>query len=201
MALPNFPSLSGQSFATKTPVTASLIAPGDSGREIRTPLYGGLYEFEVSIEGLASDSATNPGLGPNSLQEMMGFYLQCAGGLATFLYTDPNDNSAANQIIATADGTTFEFPFMRRIGLALERVGYVTAVAGITLDGVPQPSGWSLATPNILSFATAPPVGASIAASFNYAFACRFIDDEIDFENFMQNLWAARSLKFRSVQQ
>jgi hypothetical protein len=201
MVLPNFPSLAGQGFATKTPVTASLVAVGDSGREIRTSIYGGLYQFEVAFDGLSSESVSNPGLGAASLQELMGFYLQCAGGLGTFLYTDPNDNNVANQIIATGDGATNEFPFMRRIGLALERVGFVTGVASITLNGVPQPSGWSLIAPNILSFAAAPPPGASIAASFNYAFVCRFIEDEVAFENFMQNLWATRSLKFRSVQQ
>lgn len=129
----------------------------------------------------------------------MGLYLQCAGGLGTFLYTDPNDNAAAAQVIATGDGATTRFPFMRRIGVALETVGFVTAIAEVSLNGVSQPSGWTLVAPNLLQFATAPPAGSSIAASFSYAFVCRFVDDELDFENFMQNLWAAKSVKFRSV--
>jgi len=43
--------------------------------------------------------------------------------------------------------------------------------------------------------------GATITASFDYAFVCRFLEDSQDFENFMQNLWAAKSVKFRSTRQ
>jgi hypothetical protein len=201
MSPPNFPTLAGQGFVTRTPVAATIVAEHDSGREVRNSLYGGLYEFEVAFEGLASDGAMNPGLGAASLQAVMGLYLQCAGGLGTFLYTDPNDNSTVNQTIAVGDGATTQFPFKRAIGAALETVGFVTGVTSVTLGGVAQSSGWSLTAPNILSVATAPASGAVIAATFTYAFACRFLDDTQDFENFMQNLWAAKSVKFRSVRQ
>ncbi|QGM48009.1 hypothetical protein H2LOC_009065 [Methylocystis heyeri] len=201
MTLPIFPTLAGQGFAARNPIAESLIAPHDCGREVRAALFGGLYEFEVSLDGLASDSGTNPGLGATSLQEIMGLYLQCAGGLGNFLYADPNDNAAVDQLIAIGDGSTMRFPFMRRIGVALEPVGFVTGVAEVSLNAVPQPSGWALDAPNLLQFATPPPVGASIATSFTFAFVCRFVDDELDFENFMQNLWAAKSVKFRSVRQ
>ncbi len=201
MSPPNFPAFAGQGFVTKTPIATTIVAAHDSGREVRTALYGGLYEFEVAFDGLASDGAMNPGLGAASMQAVMGLYLQCSGALGTFLYTDPNDNSAVDQIIATGDGVTTQFPFKRRIGLALETVGFVTGVSGVLVNGVAQPSGWSLAAPNSLSFATPPASGASVSASFTYAFACRFLDDTLDFENFMQNLWSAKSVKFRSVRQ
>ncbi len=200
MSLPIFPALPGQGFATKTPVAATIIAAHESGREVRTPVYGGLYEFEVGFDGLASDSVCNPGLGAQSLQAIMGLYLQCGGGFGQFLYTDPNDNAVVNQGIATGDGATTQFKFLRSVGGALDTVGFVTAAASVTLGGAAA-SGWSLIAPNILSFAAAPSSGAIIAASFSYAFVCRFLEDSADFENFMQNLWAAKSIKFRSVQQ
>ena len=53
---------------------------------------------------------------------------------------------------------------------------------------------------NSLVFATAPArAGRAIGASFSYAFQCRFEDDTVDFEEFMQSLWRVDSLKFRSV--
>ena len=55
------------------------------------------------------------------------------------------------------------------------------------------------AAPNSLVFATPPASGAAIAASFAYAFLCRFDDDAAEFEQAMQNLWRLDSLKFRSV--
>ena len=200
MTLPVFPVLLGQGFATKSPIAASVLADHSSGRSVRTSLYGGLYEFEVGFDGLAADAAQYPGLAAQSLQSIMGLYLQCGGALGAFLYTDPNDDGATNQFIATGDGTTTQFKFMRSIGAALDPVGYVTSVASVTLNGV-SVSNWTLIAPNVLSFSTAPAAGVLVAASFAYAFVCRFLDDSVEFENFMQNLWAAKSVKFRSVRQ
>jgi hypothetical protein len=48
-------------------------------------------------------------------------------------------------------------------------------------------------------FAAAPGSGVSIAATFTYAFECRFDSDDQDFEEFMSNLWQVDSIKFKSV--
>jgi hypothetical protein len=53
--------------------------------------------------------------------------------------------------------------------------------------------------PNTLSFATAPGSGVTVSADFAYAFNCRFLDDQMDFEEFMSSLWKLDSMKFRSV--
>ena len=120
MTLPTFPTLAGQTFATKSPITATNVAEHDSGRTVRTALYQGLYEFEVGFEALASDAACNPGLGAQSLQAVMGLYLQCGGSYGAFLYVDPNDNAATNQTIAAGDGATTQFTFVRSIGAGLD---------------------------------------------------------------------------------
>ena len=200
MTLPAFPTLPGQTFATKSPITATHVAEHDSGRTVRTALYQGLYEFEVGFEALASDAACNPSLGAQSLQAVMGLYLQCCGSYGAFLYVDPNDNAATNQTIATGDGATTQFAFVRSIGAGLDGDFYVTGVTGVAVNGVAV-SNWSLVAPNLLSFSAPPLSGATITASFDYAFVCRFLEDSQDFENFMQNLWAAKSVKFRSTRQ
>lgn len=200
MTLPTFPVLPGQGFARKTPLSATNIALHDSGREARTPIYGGLYEFEVAFDGLASESATFLGLAAQSLQAILGLYLQCLGGFGAFLYTDPNDNAVANQTIATGDGATTLFTLGRSIGAGFDTDLYVTALTNVSINNSSVP-GWMLITPNLLSFSSAPASGAVIAASFSFAYVCRFLEDSADFENFMQNLWATRSLKFRSVRQ
>ncbi len=61
---------------------------------------------------------------------------------------------------------------------------------------------WSVSAqtgPGMISFATAPPAGTAITADFTFAYICRFLDDQADFENFMKGLWQVSSLKFRSV--
>ncbi|MGA8169577.1 MAG: DUF2460 domain-containing protein [Methylocystis sp.] len=200
MTLPTFPTLPGQTFATKSPITATNVAEHDSGRAVRTAVYQGLYEFEVGFDGLASDSQCNPGLGAQSLQAIMGLYLQCGGSYGAFLYVDPNDNAATNQTIATGDGATTQFTFLRSIGAGLDSDFFVTGVTSVAVNGALS-ANWSLVAPNVLAFASPPASGAAITASFTYAFVCRFLDDSQDFENFMQNLWAAKSIKFRSVRQ
>jgi hypothetical protein len=85
------------------------------------------------------------------------------------------------------------------MGAFLEPVGWVTSVSNVYLNGVNQSSGWLLSTPNSLVFASAPGSGVSIAATFAYAFQCRFDSDDQDFEQFMSALWKAESVKFKSV--
>lgn len=169
-----------------------------SGREARTPFYSyPLYEFELSFEGLDSAGAW-PSLGSGSLQSLMGLFLQCQGQLGTFLYTDPADNAVMGQAIAIGDGSTTTFTLVRTLGGFTEPVSWAATVANVKLNGTPT-SAWTLTEPNTLTFATAPAGGAAIAADINYAFNCRFLDDQNDFENFMAGLWTVQSLKFRSV--
>ena len=65
---------------------------------------------------------------------------------------------------------------------------------------VQSASSYSLTAPNTLTFAQRAGRRAStISADFSYAFNCRFLDDQMDFEEFMANLWRLDSMKFRSV--
>ena len=197
---PSFPVLPGQGWSVhKRPTFATRVASHVSGREVRRASYAdALYEFEVTYEGLAS--AGFSGLGAGSLQTLLGFYLACGGQFGTFLYSDPADNSVAAQPIGTGDGTTTSFTMARTMGGFSEPVGWVTSVGNVYLAGAAQTSAaYALATPNTLAFTTPPAAGTAITADFSYAFVCRFLDDQEDFENIMSGLWQLQSLKFRSV--
>jgi uncharacterized protein (TIGR02217 family) len=198
---PSFPTLAGQGWSVhKKPTFNTIVATATSGREVRDSLWRyPLWEFEAVFDGLDSTSSSYPGLGAQSLQSLMGLFLQSGGQFGTFLYTDPTDNAVVNQGIATGDGSTTTFTMGRSLGGFTEPVGWVTSIANVYLNGVNQASGWSLTTPNSLVFGSAPGSGVVITASFAYAFNCRFLDDSEDFEQFMQNLWKVDSLKFRSV--
>ena len=74
-----------------------------------------------------------------------------------------------------------------------------TGLIGGAAPPTSNTTGWSIATPNSLSFAGAPAATTTIAADFAYAFVCRFDADDLDFEQFMSNLWRAQSVKFRSL--
>jgi hypothetical protein len=200
---PSLPSLAGLTWSRhKKPGFSTRVASHVSGREVRVALMSyPLYEFEVVYSGLAS-SATPAfaGLGSSSLQTLMGFFLQLQGQFGTFLYADPDDNAVTGQAFATGDGSTTSFTMMRSLGGFLEPVGWVTAIANVYLNGVVQSSsGYSLTPPNTVAFTSAPASGATVSADFSYAFNCRFLDDQMDFEEFMASLWRLESMKFRSV--
>jgi hypothetical protein len=198
---PLFPSLPGQGWSVhKKPTFSTIVAPHVSGREVRAENWRyPLWEFEATFDGLGSDSVSHPGLGAQSLQSLMGLFLQCQGQFAPFLYIDPSDNSVVDQAVATGDGATLIFTMPRTFGGFVEPVGWVTTLVNVKVNSALLGSGVSLSPPNALVFTTAPAVAATITASFSYAFLCRFLDDALDFENFMQSLWSAKSVKFRSV--
>ena len=198
---PSFPTLVGQGWSVhKKPTFGTLVASHVSGREVRDALYQNpIWQFELAFDGLDSSSSTYPGLGANSLQSLMGLFLSCQGQYGTFLYTDPTDNGVTAGGIGTGDGATTTFACARWLGSFFEPVGWVTSVSNVYLNGVDQASGWSPSTPNGLVFASPPGSGVAITATFSYAFQCRFDADDLDFEEFMQNLWRAGSVKFRSV--
>ena len=106
---------------------------------------------------------------------------------------------ATAQPIATGDGFSTSFPFVRKLGGFTEPIGWVLAVQNIYLNGVAQTAGWTLSAPNTLVFGLPPAAGIAISADFTFAFLCRFLDDQNDFENIMTGLWQVQSLKFTSV--
>ncbi|MGH6840980.1 MAG: baseplate megatron protein TIM-barrel domain-containing protein, partial [Methylocella sp.] len=202
----SFPSLPGLAYSVhKKPSFATRVASHVSGREVRLPYYAvTLYEFELTIEGLDS-AGSFPGLGVNSLQALMGLYLQCKGQSGTFLYTDPSDNTQAAFIAATpatGDGATTVFTLNRTLGLGAnvetEPVSWITGTPVVQDNGVAA-GAFTVTAPNKITFAAAPLSGHAITATCTYAFNCRFLDDQVDFENFMNGLWQVQSLKFRSV--
>jgi uncharacterized protein (TIGR02217 family) len=198
---PNFPTIPGLAWSVhKKPVFSTIVASHVSGREVRDLLYQNpIWQFELTIDGMDSTAGAYPGLGGNSLQNLMGFFLKCQGQYGTFLYIDPTDSAGVDVTFATGDGSTTTFAFSRYMGAFLEPVGWVTSVSNVYLNGVNQPSGWSLSTPNSLVFNTPPSSGVAIAATFAYAFQCRFDSDDMDFEQFMSALWKVESVKFKSV--
>lgn len=198
---PSFPILPGQGWSVhKKPSYSTRVASHVSGREVRAPFYSNtLYEFELTFDGLASNAA-RPGLFTNSLQSLMGLYLQVQGQYGTFLYTDPTDNTQATSISAvpaTGDGTNKIFALQRTLGGVTEPVSWITGTPVVLDNGAA--AGAFTVSGNTIVFTTAPLAGHTIAATCTFAFNCRFLDDQADFENFMNNLWMVSSLKFRSV--
>jgi hypothetical protein len=205
-APPSMPTIAGLAWSRhKKPGFSTRVASHVSGREVRVALMAyPLYEFEALYNGLSSSASpvlAQAGLGASSLQSLMGFFLQLQGQFGTFLYADPDEGpSVTGYPLGTGDGSTSSFLFTKTLGGFTEPVGYVTNLAAVYLNGTPQQSdGYVFTAPNRLNFYVAPGAGMTITADFSWAYQCRFLDDQIDFEEFMASLWKLDSVKFRSI--
>lgn len=196
---PTFPSLPGITVPMpKRPRWSTRIATHESGREVRLKRWKyPLWTFEITVDAVTSASQ-RLNLIANSQQAIVDFFQQCQGAGNSFLYVDQIDTIAVGQTLGIADGVTTDFVFKRMLQSVNEPVGWLLNVAAVYIDGVQQTSGWNTYDPNVLRFATAPKLG-TITADFNFAFLCRFSEDEMDSVQFMRDLWEMRSIKFQSL--
>ena len=87
------------------------------------------------------------------------------------------------------------------IGSYIGPVYGTSGVATVYLDGVAQPSGWSVSNGYLpaLAFTSAPGAGVTISADFRVLWLCRFAEDVQDFEEFMTMLWSLRTVRLVTV--
>ena len=183
----------------RRPTRSTRRAQSVSGREVTSPFWiYPLREFELTFEGLNSAASQFQGLAPALKQALDGFWNQVYGGAVTFLFDDEEDDTVTNGKIGTGDGVTTTFPLVRYLGTWAEPVGQVNTISQIAVNGTPTVA-YTILQPNAIVFTSAPAAGAAITGSFTYYWQCRFKDEFIDFEEFVNQLHAMGSLKFQTV--
>jgi uncharacterized protein (TIGR02217 family) len=149
----------------------------------------------------------------------MGLFLQCQGQYGEFIFYDQTDYQVSAQAFGTGDGSTTTFQLERELGGFLEPVIAPVASAttlyfpgGVSVSATAPvieanlvtvaSSDYSISSPGgVVTFTSAPASGAALTWSGYFGFLCRFDGDDLDFEQFMSNLWRVDSLKFRSLRQ
>ena len=192
--LPQFP---GQGWSVhRKPTFSTRIASHVSGRENTAPNYAyPVREFEIVLNALDSNGSRSA-LALNSAQALEGIFNTCAGRAYPFLYVDPEDNIAGNVAIGTGNGTTTTFTAQRPRGGFNEPVGYVLSLAAVMVNGAIV-SGCTVTAPNQIVLPSAPAAAAAITANFEFAYLCKFSDDSLDLEEFMNGIVMVQSVKFK----
>ena len=206
---PVYPALPGQpaySF-NWTPEFFTLSERGPSGVDVDLAISAtGVHEFELTYQVLR-DTFDDSGI---EFKTIMGFWLRIGGPSGRFLFKNPSDNTVLSQIVATTDGVNSVYTLVRSFGLGenvgTEPVGYVDPVATFAayLDGVWQsPGTYSVisTTPanQQIKFNTTPGAGKVITVDMSYYYFCKFADDKMIFEEFMNRLWGLKKITLRSV--
>jgi uncharacterized protein (TIGR02217 family) len=197
-----FPVLAGLGWSvTKAPEWKTVIHETAGGYEDRWGMWAQpRWKWTVTFEFLRAD------LVYYEFQALANFINRKFGTKDDFLFWDPTDNYAVNQVIGVGDGATTIFQMVRRMfsgGLAEpvfavnNSINNVPAGNVIYLDGIPlmTDSGYVLGDDGMLTFDTPPASGVNINADFNYFWPARLADDENDFDYFMADLWEMKKLE------
>ncbi len=192
-----FPALVGLGWSVKrTPMWKTRVQEAISGKETRIADWSyPRWKWELAYDFLRGDASHA------EFQALAGFFNQRQGMFDSFLFQDSDDNAAIGQSLGSGDGTTTAFQLVRAFGGFVEPILAPNVVSNVYLAGVPQgPSAYNVSSASgIVTFVTAPPAGIAISADFSFYFRCRFVEDSMDFEKFMNQLWRAKKLAFISV--
>ena len=191
-----FPSLPGLlPAATVAPRFRTEVKSAVSGRETRAKFMAyPLWDVTVGFEFLR---AGNAGV---ELDTLTGFFLQMRGAWDSFLVTLPNDASVTDMAFGTGNGTTQVFQLTRTRGAGgfgfTEPVQNVNTLVNVKVAGVTKTLGTDYTVSNgLVTFTTAPAASAVLTWSGTFYFRCRLHDDHADFERFLNDLWALKSIK------
>jgi hypothetical protein len=175
-----------------------------------------LHNFELTYPFLRDYPTGNMLAGKSELKIMMGFFLNLAGSLGRFDFINPDDYTVLAQILVNSyDGVTTAFPFVRTYGSSVtftfsgtEPVGDVILALGpvhVYYNSVLKTLGvdytLDLTRPgnNLLGLiGTLPAPGVQITADFSYAYYCKFTDDSLTFDKFVNQIWSAQAVKLQS---
>jgi uncharacterized protein (TIGR02217 family) len=129
----------------------------------------------------------NAGFGVKSvahLHAVIDFFEARRGRLHAFRFKDHADFKASNQVIGTGDGVTASFQLVKTYGAPSRP--YVRNIPApvpgtvlVMVNGVPATAFTLNAMMGVITFNSAPAVGASITASFEFDVPVRFDVDSI----------------------
>ena len=190
-----FPSLRGLKWDTsKAPELYTLNKTSPTGLDVSAVLHAfPRWHFSLSYEFLIDD-----GTAAGDLQQLVGFFLQRYGNVDDFLFLDPADNLVTNQAIGRGDGITKQFQLCRNFGGFVEPVYGVLGKPKVTLNGIPI-TDFTVTPKGKLIFTTPPMPGVVIAWSGQFYFRVKFKESMLEVNNFMHNLWEAKSVNLVSV--
>lgn len=191
---PSFPGLTWN--VVRRPKWSTVTKKSVSGREFRAAQYSyPIWEYKLSFEVLRARSALP------EMQQLAAFFNARQGSYDTWLYTDPDDNTVTTQLFGTGDGVTTQFQLVRAFGGYTEPVFDVNGSPSIYKAGTLQTisTHYTISSSGLVTFVTAPTVGQALTWTGSFYWRCRFMQDQLEFNQFMRQLWELKTLEFTTV--
>ena len=190
-----FPTLPGLSWGMEWVAQFSTkIQTATSGKEYRSGLMSSpVYSLKLQYEFLRAGAE-------RELQILVNFFLARQGAFDNFLFVHPNDNAVTDQVIGVANGILSTFQLVRGLGVGFaEPVQNVGVVTNIKVNGVLKALGtdYTVSAAGLIMFSAAPNTGA-VTWTGTYYYRARFATDSASFNNFMKDLYDAKSINLRA---
>lgn len=191
-----FPVLPGLSWSvTKTPMFSTRIQESVSGRELRAAYFKTpRWRFSLSYDVLRATAEAE-------LQELMGFYNLMQGSFESFLYRDPSDNAVAASIFDVSDGIKRTYFLTRKLGQYVEPIAALQDTPKVFIDAVETTAFTVDLAKASITFSVAPAAGKTLTWTGGFYYRVRFANDELQFDEFMKNLWQAKKVELISVKE
>lgn len=199
-----YPTLPGLMYPVKRTPVWSHPRPQESvsGKESRVRF----YVYPRWRWTLAYEFLSDPSTGTSELKQLVGIFNAHAGNWDSFLFSDPDFNSATAEQFGTGDGTTTAF----QITAKYQNAGGPGAADVIqNFNGAPQifkagvlqtvSTHYTLGPTGIVTFTSAPTAGQALTWTGSFYYRVRFDTETLDVEKFMNQMWSARAVKLISV--
>lgn len=193
------PVLPGMTFPVKKiPMWKTDITEAVSGKENRVSFWSyPRWRYELGFE-LLRDYSTGAFVG-GELQELLGFFNRHQGAYDTWLFSDPDDNSVAEQAFGTGNAVITQFQLVRERGGFIEPVKDLNGNPTIKVAGVTKTltTDYTISSTGLVTFVAAP--SGALTWSGQFYWRCRFTEDEVEASKWSYQLWEMQSLEFVSV--
>jgi len=168
------------------------------------------YTQYPTIEWDLNYELLNQAAAQDDLKKIVGLFNQQQGQATWFLYVDPAFNSVVQEVFFVGNNVTKQAQLTAQYRIAggpgipemIQALQNPSAVvlrditAGVNLV---QGTDYTIGATGIITFTSAPALNHQIAWSGNFYYICKFVSDDLNPDQFMQQFWSLQSIKFRSV--
>jgi len=195
-----FPTLPGLNWGIKkTPVWSTRVQKSINGRELRAQNYSyPIWRFSLSYNFLRSGQSFS------EMQDIAGFFNARGGSFDSFLYFDFDDATVIDQSFGVTVIGQANYQLVRSFGGFVEPVFSPIGTPIVKVNGVTQTpiTQYTVSTLGVITLIPTPiAAGLTLTWSGSYYYRCRFLQDNIDFEQFLQHLWHLKKIEFTSIKQ
>lgn len=186
-----YPTLPGLAWpTTRIPSWSTTVKEADSGRKFGVTTWTSpRWTYKLKYEFLRE-------WGQAEWQQLVGFFNAHRGDWDTWLYDDPDDNTAVDEQFGVGNASAVSFQLMRQLGGIKEPIYELNGAPIVKVNGVV--TAVTVGAKGLITFASPPPAAAVLRWSGKYYWRCRFTKSSLEFEQFMKQLWSAKTVEFHT---